>query len=62
MGQFYGSSHVNGTTYEIWMEEASSLREKLKVMKEYDIAGVAQWKLGLETDDVWTVIGEYIIE
>ena len=62
LGQFYGSSHVNGATYEIWMEEASSLREKLKVMKEYDIAGVAQWKLGLETDDVWTVIGEYINE
>ena len=31
-----------------------------KVMEKYGIAGVAHWKLGLETDDVWGVIGEYI--
>lgn len=59
-GQYYGGNTVDGTTYEIWMEEAESLREKLAVMNQYDIAGVAQWKLGLETSDVWAVIGEYI--
>lgn len=61
-GQFYGSSSVDGVTYEIWMEEATSVKEKLDVMRKYDIAGVAQWKLGLETDDVWAAIGEYINE
>lgn len=59
-GQYYGANTVDGTTYEIWMEDAESLREKLAVMNQYDIAGVAQWKLGLETSDVWAVIGEYI--
>lgn len=59
-GQYYGAAYVDGTTYEIWMEDASSLREKLNVMSKYEIAGVAQWKLGLETEDVWTVIGEYM--
>lgn len=61
-GQYYGSAYVDGTTYEIWMEESMSLKEKLKVMSKYKIAGVAQWKLGLETEDVWTVIGEYMNE
>ncbi len=59
-GQYYGGNTVDGTTYEIWMEDAESLREKLAVMNQHDIAGVAQWKLGLETSDVWAVIGEYV--
>lgn len=59
-GQYYGAAYVDGTTYEIWMEDAASLKEKLNVMSKYQIAGVAQWKLGLETEDVWAVIGEYM--
>ena len=58
-GQYYGGNTVDGVTYEIWMENAESLKEKLAVMNRYGIAGVAQWKLGLETDDVWDVIREY---
>ena len=60
--QYYGESTVDGTSYEIWMEDAQSLKEKLSVMNRYGIAGAAYWKLGLETDDVWEVIGEYINE
>lgn len=60
LGQYYGENTVDGTSYEIWVEDAESLKEKLVVMSKYDIAGVAEWKLGLETSDVWTVIGEYI--
>mgnify|MGYP003504658850 FL=1 len=29
-------------------------------MNKYDVAGVAQWKLGLETGDVWGIIGNYV--
>ncbi len=58
--QYYGENTVDGTSYEIWMEDAQSLGEKLSVMNRYGIAGVAHWKLGLETEDVWEVIGEYV--
>ncbi len=58
--QYYGENTVDGTSYEIWMEDAESLKEKLSVMNRYGIAGVAHWKLGLETNDVWEVIGEYM--
>ena len=60
LAQYYGGNTVDGTTYEIWVENAESLKEKLAVMDKYEIAGVAQWKLGLETDDVWSVIGDYM--
>lgn len=61
-GQYYGENTIDGTSYEIWMEDAESLREKLAVMNKYGVAGVAQWKLGLETSDVWAVIEEYMNE
>ena len=60
--QYYGENTVDGTSYEIWMEDAESLKVKLAVMNQYGIAGVAHWKLGLETSDVWEIIGEYLNE
>lgn len=59
-GQYYGKNTMDGVVYEIWMENAESLKVKLDCMDEYSIAGVAQWKLGLETKDVWEAIGEYL--
>ena len=29
-------------------------------MKENGLAGVAVWRLGLETNDVWDVIDDYV--
>ena len=29
-------------------------------MKEKNLAGVAVWRLGLETNDVWDVIEDYV--
>ena len=50
----------NGVTYKIWMEDAASLEEKLKVMQQNQLAGGAFWKLGLETSNVWDTIIKYI--
>ena len=43
-----------------WFEEDKSVEEKLKVISEYDVAGIAAWKLGLEKSSVWSVISSYI--
>lgn len=59
-GQNYGEGVINGITYKIWVEDASSIEEKLKVMDEYKLAGVAEWKLGFETPDIWQVISQHI--
>ena len=42
----------------IWLEDAKSLEEKMRVISQNQLAGVAGWKLGLETEDVWPVISE----
>ena len=33
---------------------------KLEAMENAGVAGVAEWKLGLENDEVWNVIDEYV--
>lgn len=46
----------NGASYSIWLEDAQSISAKLSVMKSHDLAGVACWRLMLETPDIWEVI------
>ena len=58
--QNYAEKKTEGTTYRIWVEDAVSVEEKMKVVKELGVAGVAEWKLGLETPDIWDVIRDYL--
>lgn len=57
--QKYGEIQMDDTLYQVWLEDAESLKVKLEVMSTYDLAGVAEWKLGLETPDVWELIAQY---
>lgn len=61
-GQYYCETEKDGSTYKIWLEDERSLEEKLKIVQEHDIAGIAAWKLGLETEGVWTLIEKYYPE
>ncbi|WP_238483737.1 glycosyl hydrolase family 18 protein [Anaerosporobacter faecicola] len=58
--QYYGEYESSGNTYKIWLEEEKSLEEKLKVISENNVAGIASWKLGLERSNVWSVILKYV--
>jgi spore germination protein YaaH len=60
LGQYYVEIPLDSGKYRIWLEETRSLEEKLKLVEENNIAGIACWKLGLESSDVWPVIAEYI--
>jgi spore germination protein YaaH len=59
-GQYYGEYEKDGATYKIWLEEEDSMDMKLKAIDQADIAGIAGWKLGLEKEDIWDVIIQYI--
>lgn len=60
MGQYYTQYENGGVTYKIWLEDATSLEEKLKVMEEHGFAGASFWKLGLENVSVWDTVIKYI--
>ena len=38
---------------QIWIEDIDSLRAKISLIKENDLAGVASWQKDMETEDVW---------
>lgn len=40
----------------LWMEEERSLGLKMDLIRQNDLAGVACWKLGLESEEIWDVI------
>ena len=58
--QNHAAVTLDGVNYEIWLEDAQSIGVKLNVMKKYNLAGVAAWRLGQETPDIWDVITEYL--
>ncbi len=60
IGQYYGEYYTNNRLVRIWLEDKTSLKAKLDVMKESKLAGVACWKLGLESKEAWEAIGEYM--
>lgn len=49
---------LNGKTlpageYEIWYENADSLKDKLALVQRYGLKGAGNWSAGQETGDVW---------
>lgn len=56
--QNYGTYEGDGATYQIWLEDAQSVAEKVKLISKYELAGVAEWKLGFENSGIWSVITE----
>lgn len=58
--QNYGEFEQDGALYQVWLEDEQSIEVKLNVMRNYDLAGVAAWKLTLEKPAVWNVIDAYV--
>lgn len=55
-GQNYAEVSDSVNTYKCWFEDGDSLRLRLGLVKEYDIAGTAAWKSGMETSDIWGIL------
>lgn len=58
-GQNYAEFTSGDSTFKVWLEDASSTEERLKVMQDNKLAGASFWKLGFETSDVWNTIIKY---
>lgn len=59
-GQHYAEYKQGDSIFKVWLEDAASTEERLKVMQEHQLAGAGYWKLGFETADIWDVIIKYI--
>jgi len=58
--QNYAEFQKDSVFYQVWLEDAYSIQAKLNIMQNYNLGGVAGWKLGLEAPYVWEMLGAYM--
>lgn len=57
-GQYYAEYYdkKEDATYKIWLEDEVSMRARAELVKKYNLAGIASWRRGFETNNIWDVI------
>ena len=58
--QNFATWEDSGITYKVWLEDAQSIEQKLKLMKDNKLAGTAAWAIGQEDPEIWQLIQKYI--
>ena len=56
--QYYVEYQDGQYTKKMWIEDEKSLKEKISLIKNNNLAGVASWEKGMETDNFWTFLKE----
>ena len=56
--QYYVEYQDGEYTRKMWIENVESLKAKVSLVNENDLAGVASWQYGMETQDVWPMLKE----
>lgn len=58
-GQHYYIGYIkDNVLIKIWVEDGRSIRAKTAYARENKLAGVATWRRGFETQDIWGIIEE----
>lgn len=50
---YYSYRNDAGEDRQVWFENAASLSHKLDLVNEYNLGGIAVWRLGLEDPEMW---------
>ena len=53
--QYYVEYKDGNNVKKMWIEDIKSLKEKVSLISNYKLGGIASWEKGMETDEVWDV-------
>ncbi|WP_411678743.1 cell wall-binding repeat-containing protein [Clostridium thailandense] len=53
---YFNYTDNSGVYHTVWFENSTSIGYKLDIVNDYNLPGVAIWRLGLENNDFWTTI------
>ena len=56
--QYYVEYTEKGKIYKMWIEDEESIKNKVSLVKTYNLAGVAAWAKDREKDTIWSIIKE----
>lgn len=55
----YYVEYISGyTTKKMWIEDLESIKQKLSLVSQYELGGIACWEKDRESEDVWSLIKE----
>ena len=60
--QFYISYIKDLQVKKVWLEEEVSIKAKVKLVNKLNLAGVAMWSRGFETENIWKIISDEVGE
>lgn len=60
--QYYVEYQEDSFIKKMWIEDEKSLKEKISLIINYKLGGVASWEKGMENENFWTFLKEEISE
>ncbi|MBP3503127.1 MAG: hypothetical protein J6K42_06620 [Clostridia bacterium] len=60
--QQYVEYTKNGATYKMWIENEESISQKLELVDKYNLAGAAFWQKGYESNNIFNLIKQKLLE
>jgi spore germination protein YaaH len=63
IGSYFGEASVfyegESAVFQVWLEDARSIQEKMRIFSTYDLAGIASWHRMLAIDEFFEVLSNY---
>ena len=53
---YFNYTDSSGVAHEVWFEDSVSLGQKAALSQEYQLGGLAFWRLGFYTEQIWSSI------
>ena len=57
-GQNYVERTSGSLTYKLWLEDETSIKNRVDIVKKHNLAGISAWRRGFETDNIWNIINQ----
>lgn len=59
-GQYYAEFQTEEGLNKVWIEDERSIELRMKSASDAEVAGIAYWKLGMESSSTWNVIQKFV--
>ena len=56
--QYYVEYTKGSDKYQMWIEDTDSIRAKIDLINQYELAGSAFWEKDRENEDIWNLVQE----
>ena len=56
--QYYMEYKSGKNTIKMWIEDGTSIKEKVSLVTKYNLGGTSCWRKDMETSNVWSIIKE----